>query len=128
MSKRFSKFGLTIFPFYGKEKIDWNGMNKEEIVKTLTKLKFIRPLELVGVMKSMKLKARTKRLKTGEIKDYYSEIIDFGGQLELTKFIKPYFILKKKNTHQETLTKLDLQHFTHTHIILIQENIQFIEN
>lgn len=84
MVKRFSKFGLTIFPSYQNSELNWKEMKKEKIVKTLTELEFIRPLELVGVMNSMELKSQSKKLKTGETKDYYSKIIDFGGQLELT--------------------------------------------
>ena len=86
MSKRFSKFGLTIFPQFGKKELNlnWKEMSKEKISETLTKLNFIRPLELVDVIKSMELKSQTKKSKNGRIKNYFSKVVDFGGQLELT--------------------------------------------
>ena len=86
MNKRFSRFGLTIFPRFGKieKELNWQEMSKEEISETLRKLNFIRPLELVGVIKSMELKSRTKKLKNGRVKNYFGKVVDFGGQLELT--------------------------------------------
>lgn len=86
MTTRFSKFGLTILPQYknSKKKFNWKDMTKEEISETLEKLNFIRPLELINLMRSMKIKTRNKILKNGEVKEYYSKIINFGGQLELT--------------------------------------------
>jgi hypothetical protein len=46
-------------------------------------------------------------------------------ELKKKKFIKPYFVLKRKNSQEEKITKLDLQHLAHAHIIGIQENIKF---
>jgi len=46
-------------------------------------------------------------------------------ELKKKKFIKLYFILKRKNSKEEKITRLYLQHFAHTHIIAIQENIKF---
>ena len=85
-SKKFSKFGLTILPRYesGGEELSWKEMSKSEIVTTLKKLDFITPLDLVARIKSMELKTRTKKLKSGKEKIYFSKVVDFGGQLELT--------------------------------------------
>ena len=56
------------------------------------------------------------------IKSYLLETL---MELKKKKFIKPYFILKRKNSKQERIKKLYIQHFAHAHIIGIQENIQF---
>jgi len=86
MKTRFSKFGLTIFPRYknSKEKINWSDMTKEKISKTLEELNFIRPFDLINLIKSMEIESYSRKLKKGEVKTYNSKIINFGGQLELT--------------------------------------------
>lgn len=55
-----------------------------------------------------------------------SYVLESLMELKKKKYIKPYFVLKRKNGNEEKLTKLDIQHFAHTHIIGIQENIKFI--
>lgn len=57
------------------------------------------------------------------IKSYLLEAL---MELKKKKLIKPYFLLKRKNSQEEKLTKLDLQHLPHAYIIEIQENIKFI--
>ena len=55
-----------------------------------------------------------------------SYVLESLMELKKKKFIKPYFLLKRKNSQEEKITKLDLQHLQHAHIIGIQENIKFI--
>ena len=83
MGTRFSKFGLTILPKYESREIDWKSLSKLEVSETLVDLDFIKPLEISGLMKSMKLKARCKGLKNGKKQQYFSMVKNFGGQLEL---------------------------------------------
>ena len=60
------------------------------------------------------------------IKSYLLEAL---MELKKKKFIKPYFLLKRKNNHkEEKVTKLDSKQLAYTYIIRIQENIKFISN
>lgn len=93
------------------------------------KLMIIQIFNKPSSYKEIPIDVFLKRFKTYPAqvrKTIKSYLLESLMELKKKKFIKPYFILKKKNTQQERLTKLDLQHLAHTHIIGIQENIQFI--
>jgi hypothetical protein len=80
---KFTKFGITIHP-KGGEEVSWKQLTKQEIAAKLRELEYIRPSELARVLYETKIFKESKSNKsTGERIDYYSEVSNFGGQLEL---------------------------------------------
>lgn len=105
---RFTKFGLTIHP-KGGENINWKELTKEDIANKLEELKFIKHVDLARLLLETKIFRETKKNKeTGETVVYYSEPIDFGGQLELgskngTPHYQCWLEIKPKNKMSKVL-------------------------
>lgn len=109
---RFSKFGMTIHP-QGGENIDWLNLSKDEISAKLKELNFIKPIDLIRLLLEARFYRETKTNKeTGQKEDYFSEVKNVGGQLELgLTNNRPHYQLWMELSSKATKTKV-LKYFS----------------
>jgi hypothetical protein len=104
---KYKRFGLTIHPL-GGDRVIWSQLTEEEISAQLKELKYLRPNELARVLLETQIfKEKKKNKITGETIDYYSEMYDFGGQLELgDKYRTPHYQCWIELTAKQSISKV----------------------